>query len=142
MARPALRLLQYRFDAERRHRGGYVIGLMPHNRNDLARLERLAGAHHVLDECPPAGAVQHFRQRGFQPRALARRQNHNHQVGICHACILIVSQGIDNARETPAVRIEYFIEGTQEGFVKGRIQSAAEAAASDRSWEWPEGASS
>ena len=91
MARSALRLLQYRFGAERRDRGDYVIGLMPHDRNDLARLQRLAGAHHLLDERPPARAVQHLRQRGFQPRALAGRQNHNHQVGICHACILSVS---------------------------------------------------
>ena len=91
MARSALRLLQYRFGAERRDRGDYVIGLMPHDRNDLARFQGLAGAHHLLDERPPARAVQHFRQRGFQPRALAGRQNHNHQVGICHACILSVS---------------------------------------------------
>ena len=105
-------------DAERRHSGGYVIGLVPHDRNDLARLERLAGAHHVLDECPPARAVQHLRQCGFQPRALARCQNHNHEVGICHACILSVSRGIDNAGERRAMRIEYFIERTQGGTSK------------------------
>ena len=106
VARPALRLLQYRLDAERRHRGAHVIGLMPHDRHDLARLERLAGAHHVLDERPAARAVQHFCQRGFQPRALARRQNHNHEVGICHTCIVSVSAGFDNESHSAKVRME------------------------------------
>jgi hypothetical protein len=106
MARPALRLLQYRFDAEWRNRSAHLFGLVPHNRHDLARLERLARAHHLLDKRPAPRAVQHFSQRGFQPRALACRQYHNHAVGICHACIVSVSRWFDNESHSGEVRME------------------------------------
>jgi hypothetical protein len=89
--------LQNCFDAEGRNRGAYVIGLMPHNRNDLARLEWLASVHYVLDERPAARTVQHFGQRGFQPRSFARRENYDYEVGVCHPCIVNVSLTIDNA---------------------------------------------
>ena len=65
VARPALRLLQRSSHAERRNHGGYVLGLMAHNRDNLSRFERQARAHHVLDQRTPPGAVQHFRQRGL-----------------------------------------------------------------------------
>jgi hypothetical protein len=52
-------------DAERRNRSGHVIGLMPHHCHNLARLERLAGAHNVLDERSSARAVQHFANVDF-----------------------------------------------------------------------------
>jgi hypothetical protein len=84
---------------------------MTHHCDDLARFERLAGAHNVFDERPASGAMQNFRQRGFQARALAGRQNHYRKIRICHACIVSVSAWIDNARELPAVRNEYFREG-------------------------------
>jgi hypothetical protein len=107
VARPALRLLQYRFDAERRDDSAHVIGLVPYNRHDFARLDRLASSRNVLDERPAACAVQHFCQRGFQPSPFARRQNHNHIVRISHNCILSVSPGFDNESHSGKARMEY-----------------------------------
>jgi hypothetical protein len=65
MARSALRLLQNSFHSERRNGSGYIIGLVPHNRNNFARLHWLTSAHDVLDQRPAACAMQHFCQRGF-----------------------------------------------------------------------------
>jgi hypothetical protein len=68
----------------------------------------------VLDERPASRAMQHLRQRGFQSRTFSCRQNHNYEVGICHARILNVSRVFDNPARTGAVRIEHFIGGTQK----------------------------
>ncbi len=97
VARPTLRLLQNCFDAEGCDGARHIIGLMPNHRHNLARFERLARAHHMLDERSATGTMQHFCQRGFQPRALAGRKDHDHKVGIRHACIVGVSSRIDNA---------------------------------------------
>jgi hypothetical protein len=110
VARPALRLLQCRSHAERRDRRSHVLRLVSHYGHDLTRLERPAGTHNMFDERPSTRTMEHLCQRGFQSRAFARRKNHNHNVGICHACIVSVSPRIDNARQSRAVRIEYFIE--------------------------------
>jgi len=81
VARPALRLLQHRAHAEQRNCRGHVLRLVAHNRDNLSRFERQARAHHVLDQRTPPGAVQHFRPRGLQPRALAGSQYDDCKVG-------------------------------------------------------------
>ncbi len=105
VSRAALRLLQRRLHAERRDRAGHVVGLMTHDRDNLTRLERLARAHDVLDQRAPARAVQHFRPSGFQPRALARSQDHNHEVGSRHTHIVSGSCPFDNERRCRTVRM-------------------------------------
>jgi hypothetical protein len=87
---------------------------MSHYGHNFAWLQRLAGAHHLLDERPAARAMQHLRQRGFQARAFSGRQDYDCDVGICHACIFSVSSWNNNPRSKVEVRIEYFIEQTQE----------------------------
>jgi hypothetical protein len=107
MARAALRLLQNCFDAERSDVTRDVICLMPHNRHNLARLERLAGAYNVFDERASPGAMQHLRQRRFQPRPLAGRQNHNHNIGICHNSIVSGSKPFYNGSRRRTPRMEH-----------------------------------
>ena len=99
VARAALRLLQHCLHAQRRDRGGHILGLMAHDRDNFSRLERQARAHNVLDQRTPARAVQHLRQRGFEPRALARGQDHDYEVGSCHTSIVSGSRQFDNKRE-------------------------------------------
>jgi hypothetical protein len=55
---------------------------MSNNRHDFARLERLAGAHHIIDERPSSCAVQNFRQRGFQPCSFSGSKQNNYKVRI------------------------------------------------------------
>jgi hypothetical protein len=45
-----------------------------------ARLEAHAGLHDVLDESPPAGAVQHFGEVRTQARPFARGKDHNDKI--------------------------------------------------------------
>jgi hypothetical protein len=49
MSRSSLWLLQRCFYSERCNRGRYVLGLMSYDGDYLARFQRLAGAHDVLD---------------------------------------------------------------------------------------------
>src|SRR6202034_2856232 len=132
---------QNSFHSERLDRRAYVFRLMPHDGDDLSRLQRLAGAHDLLDERPSARAVQHLRERGLQPRTLAGREDHNYEVGICHACIFCISRWNNNARVPRAARIEYFIERTHD-FPWKEIQSAAEVATSARRVDRRDGDSS
>jgi hypothetical protein len=80
MAGAALRLLQDRPSAQRRHSGGNFIGLMAHHNKQRSCAQRPAGTRHVLDQRMPADAVQHFGQIRAQPRALASGQNYNNEV--------------------------------------------------------------
>src|SRR6195256_2315500 len=105
MARAALRLLQRRLHTEWRDRSSYVLGLMTDDRNHFTRLERLARAHDVLEQRTPTGAMQHFRQGGFQPRALACSQDHNHVIRSCHAYIVSGSRPFDNELRCRTVRM-------------------------------------
>ena len=63
VAGAALRLLQHGADSQRLKQGGNLLGLMADDGDDGARLERLAGAHDVLDQRAAAGAMQHFGQQ-------------------------------------------------------------------------------
>jgi hypothetical protein len=60
---------------ERLDNGGDLLGLMSYDNDGLPQLERLACAHNMFDERAPTGAVQHFRQAGFQPSAFAGCEN-------------------------------------------------------------------
>src|SRR5579863_1164826 len=75
VARSALRLLKNRLRAEPFDYGGNIFSLMAHDDEQLRRLERAAGAHHVLDKRASTGAVQHLREVGAHARSLARGEN-------------------------------------------------------------------
>ena len=66
VAGAALRLLQRTRLTPSGQRSGHLLSLMPTTATILAWLERLARAHHMLDQrALSAGAVQHLRQREF-----------------------------------------------------------------------------
>jgi hypothetical protein len=121
MARAALRLLQHGLHSQWHNSGGHFIGLMAHHGHNTARLERQACTHNILDQRASASAMKHFRKRRFEPRALARRQNHNYKVGNRHISIVSGSDRFDNQVEAGGMRIEYLIPGTQEGRTQSSV---------------------
>jgi hypothetical protein len=60
---------------ERRDDAANVSRLMPDNNQSFCSPQRLAGTHNVLDQGAPAGAVQHLRELGTQPRPFSRSKN-------------------------------------------------------------------
>jgi hypothetical protein len=87
---------------------------MAYDRNKFPGFQRLAGAHDVLDQRAAPRAVQHFSQRGFQPCAFARGQNHDCDVGVCHADIVSGSRQFYNPARRKAMRKEHFIQQALE----------------------------
>ena len=110
MAGTSLRFLQDGLDAQWSERRCHVLALMPYDRYDFAGLERLAGAHHMLDERAPARAMQHLRQRGFKSRAFAGRENHNYEVRSRHEHIVNASRPFDNEGGEAAARMGHLRE--------------------------------
>ena len=76
VASALLRLLQNGIGAESFDDGADFFGLVADDGEDLAGLERLAGADHVFDERATAGAVENLREFGLHARAFAGREDH------------------------------------------------------------------
>jgi hypothetical protein len=82
---------------ERFNRSGHWISLVADDGDHSFRLQRYTAAHHVFKEWAPTSAMQHFRERRFQPRALASSQNDDDYVFVRHsAAILSRPGGFDN----------------------------------------------
>ena len=77
VARAVLRLLQDCSRLEGFNNSGDLLGLVADDNDCFSRLERFASAKNMLHQRASAGAVQHLRHAGLQPRAFPGCQNHN-----------------------------------------------------------------
>ena len=64
------------------------VTLVPHDRDDLCRLERASGRQHVTDERNTSERMQHLRLRGFHARAGASREHDDYELCVNHAPIV------------------------------------------------------
>ena len=91
MARAALRVLDYGFCAERRDCCGDCVRLKSDDHDSVGSFERLAGADDMLDERPPAHAVQNFGYAGIEARALARGEDDDNGIFGGHELLIVAS---------------------------------------------------
>jgi hypothetical protein len=74
-------LLQDGLHSKRRGKLSDSLSLMADDGEQLRRLERLAGTHHMFDQRSAAGAVENFCQLGTHARPLTRGEDDNCCVG-------------------------------------------------------------
>jgi hypothetical protein len=65
---------------QRLNHGCHLFRLVPDHDDCLLRFGRRTNAHNVLDESAPTGAMKHFGEARFQPRALPCGENHNGEI--------------------------------------------------------------
>ena len=62
---------------------GDQVALVAHHHDDARGRERVRGVEHVPDQRPAADAVQHLRQGGLHPGALARGEDDDGELRVC-----------------------------------------------------------
>ena len=99
MAGSVLWLLQDSLRVEFFDGGTDLFGLMADHGNEALGLQRGAATNYVLNESTPAGGVQHFCERRFEPRALSCGQDHDHHIFVRHSAAILSRPSLfDNRR--------------------------------------------